>query len=94
MNVYFTFQRFDKIDDRFGKKLVSIVIGYLVSGYHGISESELLDLLSCNNDALLLSYSRDMPCVLRFPTVLWQEMYQYLGEDKVFNKQLTSKQLQ
>ena len=68
------------MDVLFGKKLVSIVIGYLVSGYHGVSESEMLDLLSCNNEALLLSYSRDMPCVLRFPLVLWQQMYQRLGK--------------
>ena len=68
------------MDVLFGKKLVSIVIGYLVSGYHGVSESEMLDLLSCNNEALLLSYSRDMPCVLRFPIVLWQQMYQCLGK--------------
>ena len=68
------------MEQRFGKKLVGIVISYLVSGYHGLSENELLDVLSCNNEALLLSFSRDMPCVLRFPISIWQEMYQHLGE--------------
>ena len=76
------------MDILFGMKLVSIVIGYLASGYHGISENEMLDLLSCNNEALLLAYSRDMPRVLRFPIMLWKELYQYLGKSSFGKSQM------
>lgn len=67
------------MENRFGKTLVASVISYLVSGYHGVSESELLDLLSCNNQVLLHTFARDMPCVLRFPIVLWLDMFRFLG---------------
>ncbi len=72
-------QIFDVMDTRFGSGMVARIVGYLASAYHGLSELEILDLLSCNNDMLLLAYPRDIPSIMRFPISLWHDILSHLG---------------
>ncbi len=77
--ILFSWQIFDGMDARFGSGVVAKIVGYLASAYHGLSELEILDLLSCNNDVLLLVYPRDIPTIMRFPIIVWHDILSHLG---------------
>ena len=68
--------RFDKLEEKYGEKVVGKVCLYLSTSYSGVSETELLDILSCDNEIIeLLFKHRDIAnefTVLRFPSnLLW-----------------------
>jgi len=67
---------------------VAAALRYLASSVRGLTELELLDLLSCNDDAITAATTYDVaddtkpqqsrqPC--RFPYRLWFDIRQELG---------------
>ncbi len=73
-------RKFVQLEFKYGVSLVGHVIRYISSAYHGLSEVELMDILSSSNEVLLLAYPTDMPKLLRFPHSLWQDMRTDLGK--------------
>ncbi|MBN1303172.1 MAG: DUF4062 domain-containing protein [Anaerolineales bacterium] len=60
-----------------GKELVSRSLGYLAAAKNGLSEDELLDILSGDND-LLEDFQRRFPkspLIDRLPVVVWSRLY-------------------
>ena len=74
------FEILNEAEERFGVEVVAAVARYIISGYHGVTETELLDLLSSNNKIMLLVYPYDLPPVLRFPTWLWTSIRNFFGK--------------
>ncbi|XP_050392068.1 NACHT and WD repeat domain-containing protein 2 [Patella vulgata] len=78
---------FDDLEKRFGHELVKCALGFITVGFNGLSEIELEDALSCNNDVLDEIYRYHDPPVqnmIRIPPVLWArirfEIQEYLVE--------------
>ena len=78
-------QHFEALEEKYGEMVVSTIARYLSSARCGLTEMEMLDLLSCNNDVLLALYQSQMPFVLRFPHLLWMKIRSDLGR-LTFNK--------
>ena len=72
--------RFDTLEKRYGEELIASIARYLSSANYGLTEMELLDMLSCNNDILLLTYPKDLPTLLRFPHTVWQRIRNDMGK--------------
>ena len=73
--------RLDGLERKYGALMIGQIARYISSASSGLSESELLDVLSCNTEALQLAGQTDRAApVLRFPFSLWQEIRQDLGE--------------
>ena len=73
---------FVALEGTFGKKVISHLTRYLSSAHHGLSEMELLDLLSCNNDIMLevLTPTQLQSGMMRFPVYIWLHIKKMLGE--------------
>ncbi|XP_061166036.1 protein qui-1-like [Saccostrea echinata] len=69
----------DQLEFTFGTELVEAMCRYFTLSNFGLSESELLDILSCNNDVILsvLRYSNSE--VFRFPWFLWIYLKSEIG---------------
>lgn len=72
--------RFKRIESIYGKDIIGHIMRYLTSSYKGITELELLDILSCNNDIMLSVLSLDSLSFLRFPLDIWNEIRSELGK--------------
>ena len=71
--------RLDHCEQKFGPKICSFIFNYISSSQSAISEIELLDILSCNNEFFLEYFPRDLPKHLRFPPALWIAVKSILG---------------
>ena len=60
-----------------GQTLVSRSLGYLAAGKNGLTEDELLDVLSENNDVVqdLSKRSPESPRVDRLPVIVWSRLF-------------------
>jgi len=67
---------------------VAAALRYLASSVRGLTELELLDLLSCNNDAVTAAMTYDFNdetkatqsrLLCRFPSRLWYDIRRELG---------------
>ena len=64
-------------ESRHGPELIAAALGLLASSAAGLTESELLDLLSLNQK-VMAAYRRrspESPDVARLPTVIWSRLY-------------------
>ena len=59
------------------------VFRYLTAAHHGLTEAELLDLLSCDDDLLGTIYPESLPQLLRFPYHLWAAIKYDLGKSTI-----------
>ncbi|XP_063968859.1 protein qui-1-like [Lytechinus pictus] len=59
------------VEDRNGPEVTSIILRYLTAARYGLTEAELMDLLSCDDDLLAMVYPHTLPRVLRFPHRVW-----------------------
>ena len=71
----------DYCEQRFGPKICLYVFNYISSSQAAISEVELLDILSCNNELFLEYFPQDLPKYLRFPPSLWIAIKHVLGKN-------------
>lgn len=84
---------FDRLEGKFGKLLVSRALGYMTVGVYGLTEVELEDMLSCDNEVLSEVYQyHDPPVegVVRIPPLLWartkQDFAEYVTERISYGK--------
>jgi hypothetical protein len=61
--------------------MLRIIFNYITASHHGLTEMEIVDLLSCSNDFFIEYYSNtDLPAILRFPIALWLVVKHQLGD--------------
>lgn len=61
--------------------MLRIMFNYITASHHGLTEMEIVDLLSCSNDFFIEYYSNtDLPAILRFPIALWLVVKHQLGD--------------
>lgn len=65
------FQYLSYVESHIGITLLTFVLGILVAAKHGICESEILDLLSCEDTVLNIVFYNEETKVRRFPAVIW-----------------------
>ncbi|KAL6054660.1 hypothetical protein STEG23_035351, partial [Scotinomys teguina] len=71
-----------RLEETHGQLLVAHVLGYIVSSRHGLSEAELKDVLSLDDEVLQVVYHDWTPPskeLLRFPPLLWVRLRRDLG---------------
>ncbi|ELK26679.1 NACHT and WD repeat domain-containing protein 1 [Myotis davidii] len=71
-----------RLERTHGQLLVARVLGYIVSSRHGLSEAELKDVLSLDDEVLQAVYQDWTPPskeLLRFPPLLWVRLRRDLG---------------
>ncbi|XP_032268219.1 NACHT domain- and WD repeat-containing protein 1 isoform X2 [Phoca vitulina] len=71
-----------RLEQTHGQLLVAHVLGYIVSSRHGLSEAELKDALSLDDEVLQAVYRDWTPPskeLLRFPPLLWVRLRRDLG---------------
>ncbi|XP_048248137.1 NACHT domain- and WD repeat-containing protein 1-like isoform X1 [Haliotis rufescens] len=84
---------FDRLEQKFGEILIRNALGYITVGLNGLSEIELEDALSCDNEVLDEVYrfhDPPVPGMVRIPPVLWAriryDIKEYLVERMSQNK--------
>ncbi|GFV68155.1 NACHT and WD repeat domain-containing protein 2, partial [Trichonephila clavipes] len=73
------FQYLFHVESHLGVTLITFVLGLLIAAKHGISESEMLDLLSCEDSILNLVFFGEQTKVRRIPAVLWASVKNFLN---------------
>uniref|UniRef100_H0WTF2 NACHT and WD repeat domain containing 1 n=1 Tax=Otolemur garnettii TaxID=30611 RepID=H0WTF2_OTOGA len=71
-----------RLEQMHGQLLVAHMLGYIVSSRHGLSEAELKDVLSLDDEVLQAVYQDWTPPskeLLRFPPLLWVRLRRDLG---------------
>ncbi|KAB1259118.1 Paired amphipathic helix protein Sin3b [Camelus dromedarius] len=71
-----------RLEQTHGQLLVARVLGYIMSSRHGLSEAELKDVLSLDDEVLQTVYQDWTPPskeLLRFPPLLWVRLRRDLG---------------
>ncbi|KAM6945696.1 NACHT domain- and WD repeat-containing protein 1 [Aplochiton taeniatus] len=74
------------LEEKHGKKLVEAALGCIALARDGMSESELCDVLSLDNDVLAEVYAWSLPpqpALIRLPPLLWAQVRHDLGEQLV-----------
>ena len=61
-----------------GTETVGRCLAYLCRSRYGISYSEMLDLLSCDETVLQAHYNHEAPNVRRAPAMIWVNLKQYM----------------
>ncbi|KAL1773347.1 NACHT domain-containing and WD repeat-containing protein 1 isoform X1 [Sigmodon hispidus] len=71
-----------RLEETHGRLLVAHVLGYIVCSRYGLSEAELKDVLSLDDEVLQIVYQDWTPPskeILRFPPLLWVRLRRDLG---------------
>ena len=71
---------FNRVERRHGKILVSHALAYITASKNGLTESELEDLLSLDDDVLNDVYQYWTPPVRRLPPLLWIRIRSDIGD--------------
>lgn len=78
---------FSNLETKFGITLVSHALGYITIGYSGLTEFEIEDVLSCDDEVLIEVYryhDPPVPGIVRIPPLLWarirHDIREYLVE--------------
>ncbi|KAM7134751.1 NACHT domain- and WD repeat-containing protein 1 [Macrochelys suwanniensis] len=72
-----------RLEKRHGTVLVAHMLGYIASSRNGLSDAELKDILSLDDEVLSEIYQHcSPPCktILRFPPLLWAQLRRDIGE--------------
>ncbi|KAM9112323.1 NACHT domain- and WD repeat-containing protein 1 [Pangshura tecta] len=72
-----------RLEKLHGTVLVAHILGYIVSSRNGLSDAELKDILSLDDEVLSEIYQHcSPPCktILRFPPLLWARLRRDIGE--------------
>nr|XP_027211056.1 LOW QUALITY PROTEIN: uncharacterized protein LOC113804390 [Penaeus vannamei] len=65
---------FDELEAAYGQVEVSHTLGYLTAAKHGLSDSEMIDILSCDEAVLEKIFVHCTPPVRRCPSLLWVQI--------------------
>lgn len=90
-------QLFKKCEDKYGAIFVSSALGFITCGQAGLTEVELEDALSCDNDVLNEVYQYHdppLPDIIRVPPLMWSRLQydvsEYLVERQADGKTVIS----
>ncbi|XP_069122816.1 protein qui-1-like isoform X2 [Argopecten irradians] len=72
-------KRLMRLEQSLGAKLIRAICRYITLSKDGLSEMEILDVLSCNNDVLLDTIPIELTKNLRFPFHKWLHVKEELG---------------
>ncbi|KAK3600882.1 hypothetical protein CHS0354_019230 [Potamilus streckersoni] len=75
----FTKETLCSLERKYGDQIMGAFCRYICLSQCGLSEMEILDLLSCNNDILLTCFPVKLPSVLRFPHYIWSQLKHEIG---------------
>ncbi|KAF0313272.1 NACHT and WD repeat domain-containing protein 2 [Amphibalanus amphitrite] len=64
----------DELEREVGAVPVSRILGYLTAARQGLSDSEIMDLLSCDEEVLNEIFVYNTPPVRRCPSILWTQI--------------------
>ncbi|KAG9467153.1 hypothetical protein GDO78_015505 [Eleutherodactylus coqui] len=70
-------QLYERLEKLYGKLLISHALGYIVASRNGLSEAELKDILSIDNDVLAEIYEYWAPpseVAIRIPSLTWSRL--------------------
>ena len=88
---------FSILEQKYGHQIVSYSLGYLTISTNGLSDTEMDDLLSCNDIVLNDVYDYHdppLPGAIRIPPLLWSrikyEISEYLVQKVLINKKVVS----
>ncbi|GAB1609425.1 NACHT and WD repeat domain-containing protein 2-like, partial [Argonauta hians] len=76
-------QYFENLERKFGKTLIHFALGYLTVSLNGLTEIELIDILSCNNEVLNAIFEMNDPPsrkIINLPPFIWARIYHDLRE--------------
>lgn len=73
-------KQLDQLEFKFGSEIVEAVCRYITLSNFGLSETELLDILSCNNDVALSILRSSNSEFFRFPWYLWIHLKNEIGK--------------
>lgn len=76
-------QFYDSLEERFGKVLVRKALGYFTAAQSGLTEAELEDVLSLDDEVLNDSYQYwDPPVegIVRIPSLLWKRIRHHIND--------------
>ncbi|KAG7487838.1 hypothetical protein MATL_G00027840 [Megalops atlanticus] len=74
---------FQRLEKKHGRQLIGSALGYIVSSRDGLSEAELRDVLSLDDEVLADIYQYWLPpnpALIRLPPLLWSRLRHDLGE--------------
>ena len=75
---------FERMEELHGKVIFSHAIFYMTACKNGISEQELEDILSLDDEVLMSVFQYHMPPIRRIPFILWvrirNELFNYIDE--------------
>ena len=75
---------FERLEKKFGVIFVSHALAFITASKHGLSQNELEDVLSCDDEVLDNLFQYWTPPMRRIPPLLWlrvrKELGQYLSE--------------
>ncbi|XP_077979004.1 NACHT and WD repeat domain-containing protein 2-like [Glandiceps talaboti] len=71
---------FERVEKERGTLLVQRALGYLTAAKSGLSESEIEDILSCDDDVLNDVYQYWTPPTRRLPPLLWVRIRSHLSQ--------------
>ncbi len=73
--------KLDSIEAKFNSDMLKCMFSYLTGAHNGLTEMELVDLLSCNNEFFTQYYTdMELPALLRFPLFQWLLIKYQLGD--------------
>lgn len=72
-------KQLDQLEFKFGCEIVEAVCRYITLSNFGLCETELLDILSCNNDVVLSIIRSSNSEFFRFPWYLWIYLKNEIG---------------
>ncbi|EDQ86656.1 uncharacterized protein MONBRDRAFT_33730 [Monosiga brevicollis MX1] len=70
---------FEQLEQIHGTTVISHALGYLTQAYRGLSDNEMEDILSCDDDVLNAVFEYWYPPQRRFPPLLWTRIRSALG---------------
>ena len=70
---------FQQLQTRYGTKLIHHALGYITAAKNGLSEGELEDVLSCDEEVLDELFEYFCPPIRRIPPLLWIRVRNELG---------------
>lgn len=73
-------QKLMSIEEVYGRDIVSTLCIYITLARYGLTEVELMDVMSANDEVLLKSHPHGHPMVLRFPYYIWGGIKHQIGK--------------
>ncbi|XP_013395515.1 NACHT and WD repeat domain-containing protein 2-like [Lingula anatina] len=82
----------DRLEEVYSLSVIQSIVTHITLSVNGLTEVQLLDILSRNDEVLFWCFPQDTPTILRFPHLLWTairfQLEPYLSRHQMENKSL------